>query len=167
MNIKERQIRATDARDLATTWWRQPRRRLLLRCSRCCRQCAARRRADHQRQLDLRQARQPAGRRRLHRRQVRPARPGDGRGGRGEGQRHPRLQHLPRRGEHADPGGAPRAGQRRTQAAMLQPDDVAAAVLFIATLPAHVAIPSYHHAGELCVHLSGGPASHFPTRAAG
>ena len=52
-----------------------------------------------------------------------------------------RQQHLSRRGRYADPGAAAAAGDGGTTRRILQPEDVAEAVLFVATLPPHVSVP--------------------------
>ena len=62
-------------------------------------------------------------------------------GGGGEGQRRPGQQHLPRRDRHADPGGPPQAVTEEQRALILKPEDVAEAILFVASLPPRVSIP--------------------------
>jgi len=59
----------------------------------------------------------------------------------GKGQRHPRVQHLSRRGGHAHPRSAAATRNRRAPRRILRPEDVASAVVFVASLPPHVSIP--------------------------
>jgi len=59
----------------------------------------------------------------------------------GAGQaRYPRLRHPARRGQHPAPRQTPRTPGPSAAPAVLQPGDVAEAVYFVATRPAHVTI---------------------------